>query len=145
MGGDLTEQNRSHEKGKAETLGELFERVFPMYLNMGMTTEGFWEQDPSLCKAYRKAYEMRREQEFEKMNYQAWLQGRYIYDALCAVHPLYHTFAKKGTQAAPYYDEPIKFYKSEEEKRQTEIEELRQKTYNYFLALMKGEQEQNGK
>ena len=142
MDGDLTEQNRPQGK-QWESIGELFNEVFPMYLNMGMTAEGFWEQDPSLCIAYRKAYETRIEQEREMINYSAWLQGKYIYDALCAVHPLYHTFAKRGTKAAPYYEKPIKFYKSEEEMREDRIKELREKTAKFFLAMM-GEEGDNG-
>lgn len=141
---DLTEDNRPQNNGNRESLGELFDRVFPMYLNMGMTAEGFWEQDPSLCVAYRKAYEQRVEREREMMNYSAWLQGRYIYDALCAVHPIYHTFAKRGTKAAPYHEKPIKFYKNEEEMRLDEEQKLREKTYQFFLAMMGGDDQENG-
>ena len=115
-----------------------------MYLNMGMTAEGFWKQDPSLCVAYRKAYEQRTEREREMINYSAWLQGRYIYDALCAVHPIYHTFAKRGTKAAPYHEKPIKFYKTEEEMRADKEQRLRDKTYQFFLSMMGGDEKKNG-
>lgn len=101
---------------------------------MGMTSAEFWEQDPALVLAYREAYRLR----FEENNRLAWLQGRYIYDALCAASPLFHDLAKRGTKAAPYYEEPIKFYQNEEERIEAEKEKLRQQTIAYFTRLITG-------
>ena len=39
-----------------------------------------------------------------RRNYAAWLQGAYIYDALCAVSPILHAFAKGGTKPIPYLE-----------------------------------------
>lgn len=81
---------------------EQFYEVFPMYLNMGMTYELFWMQDASLPRFYREAHKLKQKHE----NYSAWLQGAYIYDALCAVSPLLHAFAQKGTKPQPYHKLP---------------------------------------
>jgi hypothetical protein len=43
----------------------------------------------------------------KKKNEELWLQGLYIYNALCSVSPVLHAFAKPGTKAHPYMDEPI--------------------------------------
>lgn len=81
---------------------EQFNEAFPYYLHMGMTAHQYWEEDATLVKAYRKAYELKQSQE----NYSAWLQGAYVYDALCAVSPVLHAFAKKGAKPIPYLKEP---------------------------------------
>lgn len=115
-------------------LSEIFKKAFPVYLSMGMTSAEFWEQDPALVLAYREAHRRK----FEEQNRLAWLQGRYIYDALCAASPLFHDLAKRGTTAAPYYSEPIKFYRNEEERIEAEKEKIRQETYSYFMNLFVG-------
>ncbi len=109
-------------------LSEIFGEAFPIFLSMGMTGEEFWEQDPSLVRAYLKAHKLR----FREQNRLAWLQGRYFYDALCAASPIFHDLAKRGTKPAPYHEEPIKFYESEEEARQAEIQRIRDQAAAYF-------------
>ena len=71
-------------------------------------------------KSYRQAEEIRRKEK----DYDLWLQGRYFYDALCAVSPLLHAFAKNGTQAEKYIADPyprtMKDYKELQEKQMKE-------------------------
>lgn len=131
------------------SLEELFNKTFPTYLAMGMSSAEFWEQDPALVIAYRKAHWLK----FEEQNRMAWLQGRYIYDALCAASPLFHDLAKPGTTAAPYYEEPSKFYQSERERIEAETAKKREeildaweeaaRQYECYQALKKG-RENNG-
>ena len=52
--------------------------MFPYYLSIGMSYELFWEADPTLCKAYRKADSIRR----RRMNEELWLNGIYTAEAL---------------------------------------------------------------
>ena len=77
--------------------GEVFNTHFPYYLSIGMTEEQYWDGDPELVKYYRKAEEIRN----EKRNQELWLQGMYIYEALCDASPIFHAFAKKGTKPRP--------------------------------------------
>lgn len=42
----------------------------------------------------------------EKMNWQAHLQGMYIYEAICDASPILNPFAKKGTKPLPYPSVP---------------------------------------
>lgn len=79
-----------------------FYNAFPYYLSIGMTAREYWHGDSMLPKYYRKAHKMRLEHE----NYNAWLQGAYVYDAISAVSPVLHAFAKKGTKPVPYLKEP---------------------------------------
>lgn len=76
---------------------------------MGMTYEQFWEQDSWLVKYWRRAYEIRQDEN----NRQAWLQGMYIYEAIADISPILHPFAKKGTKARPYAKKPYEFSKPE--------------------------------
>ena len=67
-----------------------------------MTPEQYWDSDPMLAKYYRKADEIRR----KRRNEELWIQGMYIYEALCDVSPVLHAFAKRGTKPTPYPDHP---------------------------------------
>ena len=55
-----------------------------------------------LAKYYRQADEIKR----NRRNQELWLQGMYIYEALCDVSPVMNAFAKKGTKPNPYTDHP---------------------------------------
>lgn len=110
-----------------------FYEVFPFYLSIGMTYEQFWEGDPSLAKYYRKAYELQR----KRRNEDLWLQGMYIYEALCDVSPLLQAFAKKGTKAHPYASRPYSITDDDrkEEQKQKKQQE-REKAKQYMLGKM---------
>lgn len=84
------------------SFSELADEMCPVYMSMGMTNAEYWHGDYTQLAAYRKAYELRCEQ----ANYDAWLQGAYIYDAICAASPILHAFASKGTKALPYHKLP---------------------------------------
>ena len=98
---------------------EMFYEYFPFYLAIGMSCEQYWDADCQLVKYYRKAYEIKKKLKNEEL----WLQGAYIYDALCAVAPILHAFAKKGTKPLPYLTKPYSLTiekQSEEDKKQQE-------------------------
>ena len=79
------------------TYTERFYEQFPYYLSIGMTPEQYWDGDPYLARAFRKADELR----MERKNQELWLQGMYIYEAICDASPILHDFAKKGTKPYP--------------------------------------------
>lgn len=91
------------------TYTEVFENVFPYYLAMGMSYEQFWDYEPKLVIAYRKADEIRR----RRMNEELWLNGLYTADALnCTVGNM---FSKNKIE---YPSEPHPITKREFEERQ---------------------------
>ncbi len=67
-----------------------------------MSPEQYWDGDAMLAKYYREADELKR----SRKNQELWLQGMYIYEALCDVSPVMNAFAKKGTKPTPYPDHP---------------------------------------
>lgn len=95
-----------------------------------MTCEQYWHGDVLLVRAYRKAYEYRLKQQ----NFDAWLQGIYIYRALCDVSPILHAFAKNGTKPNAYLSEPLPLFQKdppegEKTAEQDEAERLRAMAY----------------
>ena len=98
-----------------------------------MTPEQYWDGDPALAKHYRKADEIRR----KRRNEELWLQGMYIYEALCDVAPVFHAFAKKGTKPNPYSEHPYAITsRDREEERRIREKRDRDKARRYMEAKM---------
>lgn len=95
---------------------EQFYQQLPFYLSIGMTPEQYWDEDCTLVVAYRQAYELKR----KERNNDLWLQGLYIYHALCNVAPLFR-FSTKPQKAGQYLSEPFPISeKDRQEKEQRE-------------------------
>lgn len=126
MGGELLNSSSSKV-----SYTEQFYEHFPFYLAIGMTYDQYWNDDCQLVKYYRKAHKLKNEQK----NQELWLQGMYIYEALCNVSPVLHAFAKRGTRPLPYPEKPYSLTK-EETKQEKEIQEKvnRQKAKAVFEA-----------
>jgi hypothetical protein len=104
VSGSLSAPEGSEQDGSLPffTYTERFYEQFPYYLSIGMTPDQYWNGDPALVKYYRKADELK----LERKNQELWLQGMYIYEAICDASPLLHSFAKKGTKPHPYSEKP---------------------------------------
>lgn len=70
-------------------------------MTYGMTYEEYWDGDVRAHKAYREFHRLK----MKEKNLEAWLQGRYFYDALCAVSPILRAFSK-ARKPADYPKEP---------------------------------------
>ena len=120
------------------TYTEKFYEMFPYYLSIGMTYEQYWDGDCTLVKYYRKAEEMRN----EKRNQELWLQGMYVYEAVCDVSPILHAFAKKGAKPHPY---PLKPYPITEKQIRQEREEKERKLVEKGKRFMEALMQSNNK
>ena len=120
VSGSLSSQDGGEPKGSSPflTYTEIFREQFPYYLSIGMTYEQYWEGEPSLPKYYRKAEEMR----VERRNQEMWLQGMYVYEAICDASPLFQAFAKRGTKAHPYVERPYALSQKDVEKNEVKRE-----------------------
>ena len=115
------------------TYTERFYEMFPYYLSIGMTPEQYWDGDCTLVKYYRKAEELRN----EKRNQELWLQGMYIYEAICDVSPILHAFAKKGAKPHPYSSQPYAISEKQIKKEREEKErKLAEKGKRFMEAVM---------
>lgn len=68
-----------------------------------MSLDEFWHGEPHDAVYYRKAAELKSKQ----VNETAWINGLYIYIAICKASPLFNPFAKAGTKPAPYLGKPL--------------------------------------
>lgn len=133
VSGSLSADTGSEHKARSPflTYTEQFNEVFPYYLSIGMTYDQFWNDDPSLVIYYRKANELAT----ERKNQELWLQGLYVYEALCDVSPILHSMAKKGTKARPYPEQPYSITATQR-KREKEEQERREATKGKIFMEM---------
>ena len=118
-----TEEDGHQSSPSLFTYTERFYKVFPYYLSIGMTPEQYWEGDCTLVKYYREAEEIRN----DRRNQELWLQGMYIYEALCDVAPVLRAFVAKGAKPTPYSSKPYplnnkQVQQNEEEKQRALVE-----------------------
>lgn len=114
------------DKSKVEStsLTKTFEELCPIYMSYGMSYDEYWYGEPYRTKFYREAHKLKVRQKDEE----TWIQGMYIYEALCKVSPILHAFSKKGTKPLPYTDKPYMSSVSElqtEQEKQKEVENAR--------------------
>ena len=98
---------------------------------MGMTYEQYWDGNPAIAVAYRKAYKLKREIENEN----AWLQGFYFYDAVSVC--LSNFGSKPNSVKKKYIDKPVDIFPlTEEQKKKREQAEYAkmQKTMEQMMA-----------
>lgn len=94
-----------------------------------MTAAEYWDGDCLLVRAYRQAQRLRDERE----DALAWLHGRYIYDALRMVSPLFHDFVKNRPKESPYLEKPY-LEMEKERKAQETREQMKQNGIAFMLA-----------
>ena len=105
--------------------------MFPYYINAGMTYDQIWKGDPELVVYYRRAYEQRKE--YDALL--AYLQGRYFYDAMCLVSPLYNPLKPKKPQKFPKRPYPI----TASMQRKQEEDDIREQVANFNKMIDKFE------
>ena len=113
----------SKGKSKVEyiSLTKTFEELCPIYMSYGMSYDEFWYEEPYRTKFYLYSHKLKVKQKDEEM----WIQGMYIYEALCKVSPILHAFSKKGTKPLPYSDKPYMSSFSVVEKQQDKEQEIK--------------------
>lgn len=133
MGTSRFDSEENGEKSRVESISltQVFEELCPIYMGYGMSYDEFWYGEPWRAKFYREANDIQLKRKDEEF----WIQGMYIYDALCRVSPILHAFSKSGTKPLPYPEKPymttVDKYKTEEQKQQ-EVENERLKARLYF-------------
>ena len=96
----------------------------------GMSSEDFWENDPKLYWAYRTFYFKEKETEYEKMRYEAWLNGSMTYMAVSL--SLNNAFNKQKLNY-PTYDELCSDVKKEKKKlSKKDIDLIAQDEFAYW-------------
>lgn len=107
-------------------------------MSIGMSYDEFWNQDVTLVRVYLKAKELRERQR----NTEMWMQGMYIYEALCDASPLFRFTMRKGTiKPEPYVKEPYPLteveVKAREEREMRKKEERLKAEFAVFAEQMR--------
>lgn len=97
-----------------------------------MSANEFWEDDVTLTVAYRKA----RKMHVDFINQQAWLQGRYIYEALLLASPAFRDLTKPGTKPGKYRDAPYELFQSFADRESATTERKEKAEMEKGLAYM---------
>ena len=100
------------------TYGEIARRLCPDYLAMGMSLKEYWEGDPENYEYVREAHRLKRKQ----ANFDAWLNGLYVYSALQRVSPLFRDLIKDH-KPEDYLTEPIELYAKEQTVQEEQVKE----------------------
>ena len=115
MGDRLTEEQQPRQ---TETpYGDIFDQLFPQFLVMGMSPEEYWDGESSLKAAYRKAYEIRMENEQRMADRNNWYMAQYIINVLQCVPLLVGGLNVKNTTKLPDFPDKPYFEKFEEQKK----------------------------
>ena len=105
-------------------------------MSYGMTYDLYWKGDTMATVAYRKKFDVDR----ENRNAELWLQGMYDYEAFGVV--LGNAFRKKGAKPVSYSKEPYRITpltpEEEEEKKEQEL----QKAYAAFDRMISAQKAQ---
>lgn len=118
MGDDQVNLDQPHAK---KTWTEIFEEIFPYYLAIGMTYEQFWDGEPSLTRAYRRADEIRR----RRRNEELWLCGMYTADALASTVGNMFSKRKYKYPAEPRPITPLEIQDRRERERRAKAERIK--------------------
>ena len=108
---------------------EVFERLCPYCMAIGMSYEEYWYGECELVKYYKEACSYLRRQK----NQELWIQGMYFAMAVASV------LDKKSK----YPTEPLDIFPKTEEEKRIEQEKNRQKLIDYFTSF-KQRWERNG-
>ena len=103
--------------------------MFPFYLSIGMSSAEYWEGDSTLARYFRKAYELKQEQN----DYNFWQQGMYVYDAVQTA--LFNGFRGKNQKARSYPDKPY-LQKIKEQKKEDAIMRKRKRMQAWMEGLV---------
>lgn len=93
-----------------------FEKMCPYYLAIGMTYDQYWYGDCTIAKAYRDAHRIKQELD----NQRCWLQGMYVYEAICCASPILRDFSK-ARKPVEYSKQPYDLGLDKERAKQREL------------------------
>ena len=87
-----------------------------------MSWDDFWHGDCMKVKYYREADRIRQ----QRINYEAWLNGRYVYEAVADLSPILRfTMSKTPVKPLEYPAEPYPMSKEEHEERKAREEKAK--------------------
>lgn len=96
-----------------------------------MPPDEFWYGDPEMVVVYRNAHDIKNQLDSDRL----WLAGLYAYDAFGVV--VSNAFAKKGSTAKKYLENPIRLMSETEAEKQEKARKEREKVIAFFNSMQK--------
>ncbi len=93
-----------------------------------------------MVSAYREAQRIKNKRE----NQLLWMQGVYNYKALLCVAPILHAFAKSGTKAEPYLEEPFPIDEKDAKEREIAKAKAAAAQFKMFVDMKNHERKVKG-
>ena len=143
MGNRLTEDQDSQQT-VPKTYADIFDEFLPEYLAMGMPYDLYWDGEYGTKTAYRKAYQIRVENEQRLSDRNNWYIGQYIAKVLQAVPLLVNGFVPNGITPGEYPAKPFfeqhEAEKKEEDRRKKEEDQskLAEALFQQFVSRING-------
>ena len=107
----------------------IFKRLCPFYLSIGVRYEDYWNGDPEIARYYREAYSLKQ----DRINFEQWLNGLYIYNALLSASPVFNPMHKTH-KPEKYIEEPIPITKNaQREKEREQYEDMKQRMTDFLM------------
>lgn len=127
----VSPEDQQTDKNKTKTYGEVFEELCPWYLSIGMSYDDYWNGPSEIARFYRQAHKLQE----KRLDYNAWIQGRYIYEAIGALSPILRTnLSKKEAKAGDYVEKP--YLVQMEDRKKEEAERISRAEKNHQLRMM---------
>ena len=134
MGDRLTDKEESAQTSQTP-YGDMFDRLLPEYMAMGMTYEQYWDGEYGMKRAFRKAFRIRMENEQKIADRNSWYMGQYIMAAIQAVPLIVPGInMKKGASLPDYPDKP--FLMKQEELKQEEARKQHEEDQSKLAMAM---------
>lgn len=130
MDGNLVTGEPSQSDDISMSFAEMFDKLCPKYMAMGMSYNEFWHSNTTMHKACREARDLKRRDE----EWARWRQGAYIYDALLRVAPVMRAaLSKERVEPGKYPEEPWPLTEKEAAEQERRREE---ENFKVYLAQM---------
>ena len=132
------------QKTSSTPCGDIFDDQLPYYLAMGMPYDLYWDGEYGTRRAFRKAYQIRLENERRMADVNNWYMGQYIIGALQSVPLFVGGLNTKGITLPEYPDKPFletaEAKKKEEDRQKYEEDQSKvaQALFQQMVAKMNG-------
>ena len=133
MGDRLTGEQQSKQTSPTP-YGDTFDRLLPEYMAIGMPYDLYWDGEYGTKRAFRKAYQVRMQNEQRITDQNNWRMGQYVMAAISAVPLLVAGFNTKGVTVPEYPDKPL-IEKHDEQKKEEARKQYEEDQSKMALAL----------
>lgn len=117
-----------------KSVTDFFKQEEPFYLSIGLTHREYWEGEPELARYSLKAFNLKRQREFDDNNYYTWLQGLYNYQACYSAVCLAFNGKEAKRHRIQYPEKPFDFTKKDEG---VQLQEEKDKAVKWMAELSK--------